>query len=204
MQPHRSLLLLLLALPFYSQGQIRVTFSQQGAEVVRTVSGRLIKGVGVIALTGQNIGPLEHTVRAQELYSAAARSGISYISPSVALAMLERNAARSKAQLGLDGSSFGAGIIGVLGTGRVIPMGNGLALGLSLAPLAIPLIQRFFTSQLPATNVIRDHLLVSGEWKLDPAGLVGSGPRNGDMIPDGLLILSRYQGNWQPREVVIP
>ena len=185
-----ALVLFLLVAPAHAQ--IRITFTQQGAEVIRTVGGHRIKGVGICAVTAQNVGPSQRSLQAQEVYAAAAKTGISYISPSLANAILSRNSAKSKPQIVLDAMTIASSVTGTLGITKTIAMPNGIAAGLSLAPMVIPLIQHFLTAQLPQPGIVQSHLL-EGSWKLDPLG----------MIPDGMLMMARFQGNWEPKEVEI-
>lgn len=183
----RLLAFLLLSLPLMAQ--IRVTFTQQGVEVLKSVGGRRIKGVGVVAITAQNFGTTVRTLQAQEVYAAAAHVGISYISPSVATLLLNRNAAKSGPQIFLDSITISSAVTGTLGITKTIPMANGISAALSLAPMVIPLIQHFLTAQLPQPGIVESHL-VQGSWVLAPLA----------MIPDGLLMLTRFQGNWKPVE----
>ena len=177
---------LLLALPLAAQ--VHVTLSPQGAEALRTASGKRIQGVGLVAVTAVNHGPAR-TVQAQEIYALAAHLGIAYIAPNLAEAMLTRTAARSKARIGLDAIALGSGVSGVLGTTKAVSMGNGLAAGLSLAPIAIPILAKFLSDQQPAAHTAIDALL-RGSYQLAQGGA----------LPDGRLMLVRYHGDWMPRE----
>lgn len=178
-------------LPPGTSGAIHLTFSQQGAETLRTVSGDLIHSVGVASVNVCDVTGTDKVRPAAMIYDAARLQGISTISPLLVQPLLDRTHARSKSQNILDGLSIASGVMGALGTTKAVKMGNGGAAALSLGPIAIALFREFVAKRLPNDSPVRANLL-NGDIGI-PAHGCGE-----------YLFLYLYQGNWNPREAFIP
>jgi hypothetical protein len=180
---------LFLCLPLCAQ--IHVSFSQQGAETLRTISGGLIKSVGVGSANICSLTPTDQVRNAALIYDAARSIKISTISPLLAGPILDRAKARSRVQVIEDVGGIVLGTAGVLGTTRVIPnMPRGGATALTLAPLAIGLMDQFLAKRLPKDDVVRGNML---------QGQVGI--RGGDCEERFFLFL--YHGPWDPVEATL-
>lgn len=187
-------LLLLLSLPL--SGQIHVTFSQGGAESIKSASGKRIPGVGIVFVTAVNHGPAR-VVQAQEIYGLAAHLGIAAIGPNVAAAMLGQTAARSPWRVAADVITIGSGIAALPAivslTGKSPIMNKYWTAGFAALPVVEPLALKFAQDQQPAVSVAVEGLL-QGSYQIATGGA----------LPDGRMMLVRFQGNWGPREGDLP
>ena len=174
--------------------ELRVSFQQQGAETLRTLSGKRLKGVGVGRVAVCNVGPVARDVDAELIYIEAGRAGISTLSPIVAGPVLDRSIATSFAQFLVDLSTLGSGLVGVLGLSDKLKMPTWLAEVLTAAPAVFLLFRGLFQKHVASDQPAKDNLLRGVYPSIAPARC----------IPDGRIFLFRYAGDWAPREVVMP
>jgi hypothetical protein len=171
--------------------QIHVSFSQQGAETLRTISGGLIKSVGVASVNACNQSATDQVRNAALIYDAARALKISTVSPLLAGPILDRAKARSKVQVVEDVGGILLGGVGILGGTHVIRnMPTGASTALTLAPLAIGLLDQFIAKRKPHDDVVRANML---------QGQIGI--RAHDCEERFFLFL--YHGNWEPVEAMI-
>lgn len=174
--------------------QLHVSFQQQGAETLRTLSGKRLPGVGVGRVAVCNVGPAARDVDAEFIYLLAGRVGISTLSPIVAGPVLDRSIATSFAQFLVDLSTLGSGLVGVLGLSNKIKMPTWAAELLTAAPAVFLLFRGLFQKRLASDQPAKDNLLRGVYPGIAPARC----------IPDGRIFLFRYSGDWAPREVTLP
>lgn len=190
----RALVFLVAALPLAAQ--LRVSFQQQGAETLKTVSGKRLKGVGVGRVAVCNVAPLNDRVRdvdSELIYIEAGKLGISTLSPVVAAPVLDRSIATSLSQFLVDLSTAASGIVGVLGLSDKLKMPTWLAEVLTAAPAVFLLFRGLFQKHVASDQPIKDNLLRGVYSSIAPQRC----------IPDGRVFLFRYAGDWPPREVII-
>ena len=103
-----------------------VSFSPQGAEILKTMTGKRIKGVGIHELVICSSG----TVQAGAVYQLAVSNGILPISPAQAGTLFRQTAARSVPAIMLAGAGYASLGIPVLGQAGVISMTSRLIVGI--------------------------------------------------------------------------
>ena len=184
--------LLWISMELLGSAQIKITFSQQGAEALMTVAGKKIRGEGICGVVLQNEGIDARVIEPGDVYAAAGNLGISYILPHIAIPTVSRTQAISWPALALDGVGLGSQLIGTGGITKAIKMSNGLAIILTVGvPITVNYIKAKLASVQPASSVMAVDLLQS------PVALKA---RTSALV----LIVYRYQKDWDPKEITLP
>lgn len=176
---------------------VRVTISQQGLEVLKTASGRKLKGVAVAAVRACNLDPRMRPIEADEIYQAIETSGIETLLAADSADLLARSAETSLQQAIIDGIGLTSEAVGLAGATKTLKLGNGASLALIFAPTVLKGITNYAQKRSARPATVTDHIL-KGSYSLAPHGSPGS------CITDGKLILYHYFGKWSgKREIVI-
>lgn len=186
-------LMLLVTLPLAAQPivppgttGVRLQFSQQGAASVRSTAGKLVHGFGIAGVAMCNRAGGDRTIHPEDVWQAAGSLGISWIDPSIGSVTMEHARQWSWNSVLLEIVDWGSSGAGVLGTTKVIKMGNGVAAALSLAgPLLFAPLKSKLTKAAPVDVSAR---VITRDIDLLP-GKCASG-----------LLLYHYEGAWKPRE----
>ena len=168
--------------------QVSLTFAQQGAASLKTVGGKKIKGVGLVAVVVKNHGEHDLTLEPGDIYIAAGKLGLSFILPDVALSTVAREKAYSLPALALDGAGLGSQVAGLLNLTKTIKMSNGWVIVLTtVIPTGLSYAKTKFAATQPVDSVLAADLLQR------PIGIRAGGSST-------CLIVTRYAGNWLPKE----
>ena len=128
MTPAILLAALSVALPVTPPGtsgasaQITVSFSSQGASVLKALTGKRISGVSLNAVVVCSASPA--TIPIGRIYQLAAQHGISYLKPEEARALILRTVSFNWTNLLLDALTDGPQGAAFLGASKLVSMSN--------------------------------------------------------------------------------
>lgn len=177
---------------------LRVTISQQGLATLRDAAGGKLKGIGIGAIHICNLGAQARPVDSEVIYQGIQELDVEPLLVMDAQNVLTRSADTSLAQMFIDGGAAGASIVGFLGSLKSIRMSNGLAAGLSFAPMAVGGAKYFFGKRVAKPVNVTANIL-SGTYALLPRGTAGA------CIAGGKLFVYHYGGKWSSRkEIILP
>jgi hypothetical protein len=175
---------------------VKVSVSQQGAEVLKANGGKVIKGIGIGSVDVCNMSASDaRGLDVGTIYAAIRSMEVSTLGMSEATLVLDRAVSTSKEQVILD-IGTGVSAAGALGA-NIGKTSSGWRIGLTALPVVITSVNVFVMRRLPSDAATKQYLLRSTgskpDWVLPP----------GACIPDGRVFLFRYHGDWNPQEVIL-
>jgi hypothetical protein len=177
-------------------GGVRVSISQQGAAVLVANSGRLIKGVGIGAVSVCNESQTAaRGLDSGTIYQAIQSMVVSTLGVNEAELVLDRAVSTSRAQTMLDiGTAVGAAV--ALGA-SVSDISKTWKIALAGVPVGLGFTNIYFERRLPSDTTTKQFLLRSTgshpDFVLSP----------GSCVPDGRVFLYRYFKDWNPQSIVL-
>lgn len=132
-----------------------VSFSPQGSEIVKAMTGKRIKGVGIHELVICSSG----TVQGGAVYQLAVSNGILPISPAQAGTLFRQTAARSVPALLLAGAGYASLGVPVLGQAGVISMTSRFIVGILSGHALFDSFRGQVQAQLPDPTPLLGSLL---------------------------------------------
>ncbi len=137
----------------HAQTRFYVSYSPQGAEALKTVVGKLIKGDGLTqaVVCADGTGDLDNG----RVYQTAVQNGLPTRTPLVAAATLARAAEDSPASLAVDGLGDLGTAIGLLGVTNVVTMPTQVKVGLTVAKPVVDLTKLRFSARKPQPDLAR-------------------------------------------------
>ena len=164
-----------------TQPVITASFSSQGAEALKAMVGKKVRGVGLTSVTVCSASPAKFA--SGLIWQSAVSHGISPIDPDIATAMINRKVAWSLYTVIPHLFTDGAGGLAALGAGRVISMSSPWLVGLVALSATTNIVMGQIASHKPDPSVLFKNLL-------DPTGT---------MVFDGAsckraMLVTRYKG----------
>jgi hypothetical protein len=126
---------------------VTISFSGQGAEALRAMTGKRVRGVGLESVVTCSTGTVK--LPAGRIYQLAIQHGISPIDPDVAESLIKRKVGFSIFNILPSVLSDGTGGIAVLGAAKVIAMSSPWLVGLTAASATINLVEKQIQSHAP-------------------------------------------------------